>query len=199
MIPIGMKIFILMMFVLSSVILAIRANAQTMGPGLPDLSAMATTNALNAAVAPLATNTALTAMGATIPAACTTAPFMDSLNGVVGTSTPCSPHPDNSGPTAVQAANAALDAACNWAVTFARSTTSSSPVVHANVVQASPTMPIPCIVSSRSTTAAAGKCFPAQTTTLNLSIITAGLNLAPFGSTCTAGMPVMIVVRDPSQ
>lgn len=199
MIPIGMKLFVLMMFVVSSLILTIRANAQTMGPGLPDLSGLATTNALNTAVAPLATNSALTAMGATIPAACSTISPMDTLNGAVGSSTPCTPRSDNSRPTAVQAANAALDAACNWTVTFARSTVSSSPVVHANVVQASPTMPIPCIVSSRSATAAAGKCFPAQTTTLNLSIITAGLNLAPFGSTCTAGMPVMIVVRDPSQ
>jgi hypothetical protein len=131
----------------------------------------------------LATKPDVAAVQAAIPPVCSTAPAKDTLNGSVGSAAPCTPAPDNTRPTAVQRANTSLAADCTWSVAFSRAFTSSTPIVHASIILAAATMPMPCIVLARSTTAANGKCFPAQTSLLNLSIITAGLTLAPFGTT----------------
>lgn len=125
-------------------------------------------------------------------------PAGHSTNGTAGTANTYVPS-DAAPKLDIQSANTTLATDCTWSVTFGQTFTSSSPIVHASVIQASPTQPIPCIVGTRSSTAANGKCFPAQNTLLNLSIITAGLTLAPFASTCTNGTPVMVVGREPTQ
>lgn len=137
---------------------------------------------------------------AAVPPVCSTAPASDSLNGTVGTSAACTPRLDATRPTPVQTVNTTLNADCTWSVTFARSFTSSVPIVHAGVaLPSNATQPIPCFPMARSSTAASGKCFPGQTTVLSLSIVTTGLTLNAFGSSCTAGLPIMVVGREPTQ
>lgn len=125
-------------------------------------------------------------------------PAAHATNGVVGTSGFYIPS-DAAPKLDIQSANTTLATDCTWSVTFGQTFTSSSPIVHASVIVASPTQPIPCIVGTRSATGATGKCFPAQNTVLTLSIVTTGLTLAPFATTCTNGMPVMVVGREPTQ
>lgn len=48
------------------------------------------------------------------------------------------------------------------------------------------------------TTTFAGQCWTSQTTTLNLSIITAGLNLNPFAA-AASGIPVQVIAIPPTQ
>ncbi len=134
----------------------------------------------------------------TIPVPATTAQLMPTLNGTVGTSNQYQPI-DAAPISQVQTANTTLGTDCTWSVTFQRAFLTSTPIVHANVqLSAGATQPVPCAVISRSTTTQSGKCFPGQTATLNLSIVTAGLTLSPFASTCTT-MPVMVVAREPTQ
>lgn len=153
------------------------------------------TSSLNAPASPSDVTAAIVAA---TPSPCTT-PAPDTLNGSAGAASTCMPRADAARPTPVQAANTTLAADCTWSVVFSRAFTTSSPIIHASVVLASPTSPVPCIVTSRSATTQAGKCFPGQTTSLNLSIVTAGLTLAPFGSTCVAGTAVMVVGREATQ
>lgn len=134
-----------------------------------------------------------------LPPVCSSVPNSDSLLGTIGSQPACTPPSDSSRPTAVQRANTTLDSNCNWTVTFQRAFTSSNPIIHANVILSGASSPIPCIVISRSTTVQSGKCFPAQTTALNLSVITAGLTLSPFSVICTNGTPVMVVGAEPTQ
>lgn len=141
-----------------------------------------------------------TAALAAIPPVCTTAPASDTLSGTAGSATACTPHMDATRPTPVQAVNTTLNADCTWSVTFSRAFTSSAPVIHASVaLPTGATQPVPCFPMARSATAASGKCFPGQTTLLSLSIVTTGLTLNAFGNTCTAGLPVMVVGREPTQ
>lgn len=58
--------------------------------------------------------------------------------------------------------------------------------------------PVTCNVITRTTTTAAGKCWTAQTTLLNLSIITAGLTLSPYGASL-AGIPVQVIAVPTTQ
>lgn len=147
---------------------------------------------------PAPINTALYALKTSIPTPSTTVTSAPATNGAVGTSTQYVPA-DAAQKHTVQRANTTVDANCNWTVTFGQTFTSSSPVIHASVIVASPTQPMPCIVATRSSTVQTGKCFLSQTTVLSLSNVTAGFTLSPFGSTCTAGTPVMVVGAEPTQ
>jgi hypothetical protein len=139
------------------------------------------------------------AVVATIPTPASTIPNMGPLNGSTGTAATYVPS-DSHIPLPSQYINTTVAANCTWSVTFARTMTTSSPIVIAQLLLPSgATLPIPCQALARSATGASGLCFPAQTTTLNLSIITAGLNLSPFGTTCTAGTPVMVAASENTQ
>lgn len=139
------------------------------------------------------------AVSGALPSDCP-APSADTLSGSAGTSTHCLPHPDATRPTAVQAANTTLNADCTWSVTFSRAFSNTTPIIHAiPVLSAGATQPMPCFISSRSTTTQSGKCYPGKATLLNLSLITSGLTLSPFDTTCTAGTPLMIVGREATQ
>jgi len=138
------------------------------------------------------------AAAAAIPPVCSMAPARDTLNGSVGAATACTPLSDNTRPTAVQAGNTTLAANCTFTITFARAFTSATPFVYAAVVDSSGNQ-MPCKIQSRSTQTETGVCAPANSTALNLSIVTTGLTLTPFGTTCTAGTPVMFVGREPTQ
>ena len=144
------------------------------------------------------TTSALSAVQATIPPACATAPSGDTLNGSVGSGAACTPKQDSTRPTAVQAGNTTLLANCSFAITFARAFTSSTPFVYAAVVDTGSNQ-MPCKIQTRSSTGATGVCNGAQSTVLSLSIVTSGLTVLPFGTSCTAGTPVMFVGREPSQ
>jgi len=138
------------------------------------------------------------AVQAAIPPVCSTAPAKDTLNGSVGTAAGCTPLSDNTRPTAVQAGNTTLLANCTFTITFSRAFTSAVPFVYAAVVDSSGNQ-MPCKIQTRSAQTETGVCAPAQSTALSLSIVTTGLTLTPFGTTCTAGTPVMFVGREPTQ
>lgn len=176
---------------------ATEALAQTInGQDLSSISSAATQAQQEAATALQQASAAQAA----VPPVCISVPTIDTLSGTVGTSTPCTPPANNTRPTSVQAANTTLNADCSWAVTFARAFTSSTPIIYASVVLPSgATQPVPCFATVRSSTTNSGKCFPGQTTLLNLSIVTSGLSLNAFGSICTAGTAVMVVGREPTQ
>lgn len=162
------------------------AIAQLVNPAVPiDTSAFATKDDI-------------TGVQSTIAPACATAPANGTLAGAVGTAPICTPHADANAQTPVQAGNTTLAANCTWSISFARSFVSSVPLVWASVIDSSGTQ-MPCKVQTRSSTAATGICAPAQATVLNLSIVTSGLSLSPFASTCTAGLAVMVGGREPTQ
>lgn len=145
-----------------------------------------------------AASDAAAAAQAAIPPVCTTTPAGDTLNGTVGNSTACTPPANNTRPTAVQSGNTTLAADCTFSITFARSFTSSTPFIYAAVVDNTNTQ-MPCKIKTRSSSGGTGVCAQAQSTVLSLSIVTSGITLLPFGSTCTAGTPVMFVGREPTQ
>lgn len=190
------------MLVALLVLAASPAYAQLSNPGggaAPDLSGYATVGQVQDASSAAASAQSLATSALTaIPPACVVAPTGDTLNGTVGNGTPCTPPVNNTRPTAVQAGNTTLAADCSFSISFARAFTSSVPFVYAAVVNASGGV-MPCTVSSRSSTTAAGKCQGAQPTVLSLSLVTTGLTLLPFGTSCTAGTPVMFVGREPTQ
>lgn len=78
----------------------------------------------------------------------------------------------------------------------------SSPLAQAPVIVMTPvsaSTSIDCQLTAAPTVNGfAGRCWSAQTTTLNLSIITAGLNLNPVASTAS-GVQIHVVALPPSQ
>lgn len=157
-----------------------------------DTSALASKSEVQAAAS------AASAAQAAIPPVCSTIPPKDTLTGSIGSALACTPRSDRTALLDVQTGNTTLGADCSFSFTFARSFTSASPFVYAAVVNSSSTQ-MPCKIQARSATGASGTCAPAQTVALNLAAVTAGLNVAPFGTTCTAGTPVMFVGREPTQ
>jgi len=178
---------------------ATSAQAQTVtGQNLDPVIAATKQQAAAAQSAAQAAQAQASAAAAAIPPVCSMAPARDTLNGSVGAATACTPLSDNTRPTAVQAGNTTLAANCTFTITFARAFTSATPFVYAAVVDSSGNQ-MPCKIQSRSTQTETGVCAPANSTALNLSIVTTGLTLTPFGTTCTAGTPVMFVGREPTQ
>lgn len=146
-------------------------------------------------VSGLATKAEVTAA---VPPACPVAPSGDTLNGSIGTGVNCTPKQDSTRPTSVQAGNTTLLANCTFSVTLARAFTSSSPFAYAAVVDTANNQ-MPCKVQTRSATSFTGICNAAQNTVLSLSVVTTGVTVLPFGTTCTAGTPVMWVAREATQ
>jgi len=172
------------------------ANAAAIAAAQASAISTSEANAASSYMTPTGVSAAITAA---TPSPCPT-PLADTLNGSAGTSPICMERPDSTRPTAVQAINTTVASNCSWSVTFSRVMTTNTPIVEAQLLLPSgSTLPIPCQALSRSSTGASGLCFPAQTTTLNLSIITAGLSLSPFGTTCTSGTPVMVLAREATQ
>lgn len=122
---------------------------------------------------------------------------MGTLSGALGTSNRYVPQ-DAVPLTPVQAENDVLATNCTFSHTFSRPFASASPIVSVRVVASGLTQPFPCEVFTRTTTSVTGKCFQGQTTTLNLSIVTAGLSLAPFQATTCTALPLMFIGRDPT-
>ena len=104
------------------------------------------------------------ATAAQVPEPCGAVPSADTLMGSTG-SAGCYVPKDASRPTSVQAANVMTDGSGAWSVTWARSFTSSAPVVNPLPVNAG-TLPILCNVAARSATSASGKCWQSTSTTL---------------------------------
>ncbi len=163
-------------------------------------NALAAAQAAQAAAATAVQPAALTsAIAAATPSPCPI-PLPDTLVGTVGSNTPCMDRPDRTRPTAVQRANVVTtDANGSWAVTFGRSFTSTSPIVHAEPVQpGGNTLPYQCGVTTRTATTASGTCWAAtsQTTTVSLGI---NLTSNPYASKVPQGTAVMVVAGEPSQ
>ena len=135
---------------------------------------------------------------AALPPICAAVPPKDSLTGDIGIQPQCTPRVDRTAIVDVQTGNTTLAANCQFSFAFARAFTSSQPFVYAAVVDGTNAQ-MPCKIQSRSTTTVSGVCNAAQNTVLNLSIVTTGLTLLPFGTTCTAGTPVMVVGKEPTQ
>jgi len=172
------------------------ANAAAISAAQAAATAAANASAAASYMTPTGVSSAITAA---TPSPCST-PAADTLLGSAGSATPCMARPDSTRPTPVQTINTTLNADCTWSVTFSCAFSTSTPIVHANVqLAAGATQPIPCAVISRSTTTQSGKCFPGQATLLSLAIVTSGLSLNPFSATCTAGTPVMVAAREPTQ
>lgn len=176
------------------VVTAAPASTQIVSPLNPANGADVTAAANAAAAAQASANAAQ----ASIPGVCTVPPANGTLTGAVGTATPCTSRPDGNAQTPVQGGNTTLAANCAWSITFARAFVSSVPLVWASVVDSTGAQ-MPCKVQTRSSTTATGVCAPAQSTVLNLSIVTSGLSLNPFSAICTAGIPVMVGGREPTQ
>ncbi|WP_311271074.1 hypothetical protein [Sphingobium sp. WCS2017Hpa-17] len=157
-----------------------------------DTSNLATKSEVQAA------SSAASAAQAAIPPACPVAPSGDTLNGTIGSGVNCTPKQDSTRPTSVQAGNTTLAANCTFSVSLARAFTSTSPFAYAAVVDTANNQ-MPCKIQTRSATAFTGICNAAQNTVLSLSVVTTGLTLLPFGTTCTAGTAVMWVAREPTQ
>jgi hypothetical protein len=137
----------------------------------------------------------ITALQSMVPAPCGVVPSADTLNGSVGSAT-CYVPRDASRPTAVQAANVVTSASDgSWSVTWARTFVSATPVILPIPVNAG-SLPLVCNVVSRSTTAAAGKCWQSTTTTLSGTLL--GLLVNPFSSPANSA-PVMVIGREPTQ
>lgn len=138
------------------------------------------------------------AVQAMMPPVCSNIPPINTLTGAVGVGTPCTPPSDRTTILDVQTGNTTLAANCTFSISFARTFSSSLPFVYAAVVETGSNQ-MPCKIQTRSSTGATGICAQAQGTVLTLAIVTTGLTLLPFGTTCVAGTPVMFVGKEPSQ
>jgi hypothetical protein len=146
----------------------------------------------------LATASDLAAIIAAQPPVCSTATPKPAAAGTAGSGTACTPRVDRAAGVDVQANNTTLLANCSFTIAFPRSFVSAVPFVYAAVVDTGGAQ-MPCKIQSRSATGASGICNGAQSTVLSLSVVTSGLTVLPFGTTCTAGTAVMWVAREPTQ
>lgn len=138
------------------------------------------------------------ALQSQIPTPCATAPLPDTLQGAVGSGTPCTLRSDAARPTVVQAANVTTDAAGAWSVTWAKGFASATPVVNPLPVNTG-ALPVMCNVQARTATAASGKCWQANTNTLPGTLAALGglvLNVFAAGA---GNVPVMVIAREPTQ
>lgn len=135
--------------------------------------------------------------GGPVTPACGGVPPADTLLGQAG-SMACYVRGDAARPTVVQAANVTTDASGNWSVTWAKPWSSANPVV-VPLPQNSGSMPIVCNWSTRSATAASGKCWQALPMTLPATATALlGLVLNPFDN-AAAGITITVIARETTQ
>lgn len=104
---------------------------------------------------------------------------------------------DHTHPRITRSTTVLTDASGNWSVTWS-SAMMATPTVFPLAVNAG-AQPITCNVATRTTTGATGRCWTASSgSLLNLSIITAGLTVLPYGNSA-AGVQVQVIAIPPSQ
>ena len=131
-----------------------------------------------------------------LPQQCSQAPIPDTLMGSPGSQACFTPR-DASRPTAVQAATVLTDATGLWSLTFNRSFSTSAVVLPIPVNSGN--LPVLCNVTSRSQTAASGRCWQSALTTLpGVATSLLGLVVSPF-TTAASGISVMVIAREPTQ
>lgn len=123
-------------------------------------------------------------------------PPSEAIGGAIGVDTAMYARSDHTHPRITRVAVVSTDASGNWAVTWS-TPLAATPAVFPIAVNAG-SLPVTCNVTARSTTAASGKCWGAQSALLNLSIITAGLTLTPDVAV-GAGVSVQVVAIPATQ
>lgn len=166
-----------------------RAQFGQGGGTAPDLSGYVTSADLASAVA-ASQATVLAAM----PQPLSAVPPGPSGAGVVGSGNTYVPGNAASKQT-VQRTTVNSDISGIWSVTWSTSFVSSAPTVNPIPLNASATSPFVCNVTSRSATAASGKCWQTASAANGLLGITISL-----GATATpTSTPVMIIGAEPTQ
>lgn len=99
-------------------------------------------------------------------------------------------------PRITRAATVTTDATGNWSVTWATPLLATPTVLPIAINAGS--QPVSCNVITRSTTAATGRCWTAQSSLLNLGIVTAGLSILPYANSA-AGVQVQVIALPPTQ
>lgn len=134
------------------------------------------------------------ALRSQVPQPAGSAPVPPSGAGSIGTPGFYTP-PDAAQKVAVQRTTVNTDSSGLWSITWATAFVSSTPTVNPIPLNASAANPYVCNVTSRSATAAAGKCW--QTTSNNNAILSLNISLAP--SVAPVSTPVMIIGAEPTQ
>ena len=133
-----------------------------------------------------------------VPQPCAAAPPSDTLSGSAGSATPCTPRPDATRPTVVQAAIVSTDATGAWSVSWAKAFSSATPYINPQAINVSGSQPYVCNVSASTATTATGKCW--QTTTMTLPTLASSLLGLVINPTGTSGViQVRVAARDATQ
>lgn len=144
-----------------------------------------------------ATKSSVAALQAAMPAPCPGTQLADTLNGTVGSGTPCTVRVDAARPTVVQAAIVTTDASGNWSVTWAKAFANATPYINPQAINTG-TQPYICNVSSSTTTGATGRCWQTVTSTLP-SLATSLLGLVINPTSAAASIQVRVAAREPTQ
>ncbi len=181
------------------IVLASTAHAQGLTPSAPATAdgypapTQTQLQALQAQVAAAPTPASVSsAIAAATPSLCPP-PASDTLNGTAGVATPCMPRQDAARPTAVQRANATTDSTGAFSLTWARTFSSTTPVVSVKPVLAAGTKG-DCGFTTVSATMAAGSCWTYQSVVVSVL----GSTVSPI-ATAAAGIRVMLVGGEPTQ
>lgn len=135
-------------------------------------------------------------MTAAMPLPSTAAPPAETPGGALGSSMRYR-RADDVQPRITRATTVTTAADGTFSGTWAMAL-SAAPTIIMTPINAG-SQPIQCnLTSAPTTTTFAGKCWTAQTTLLNLSIITAGLTLAP-ATASSAGVSVQVIAIPPTQ
>lgn len=130
------------------------------------------------------------------PQPSSTVPNPEGVGGAVGSSVEFM-RADATLPRITRSTTVLTDASGNWSVTWSMAMM-ATPTVFPIAVN-SGAQPISCNVATRTTTGATGRCWTASSgSLLNLSIITAGLTVLPYGNSA-AGVQVQVIAIPPSQ
>lgn len=140
-----------------------------------------------------ATPEAITALQSQIPPVCVTPPLQDTLTATAGSAPQCTPRPDNTRATVIQAKITTTLSDATWSVVFDMPFATTPIYVDARVYGM--TQPYLCTVQAVTTTGANGKCYQLIATTLP-GVLTAlqGLVVSPFAS-AAAGLSIRVVAR----
>jgi len=99
-------------------------------------------------------------------------------------------------PLTVQRTTVTTDASGNWSVTWSKAFVSSSPTVNPIAMNVSATSPFVCNVTTRSSTAATGKCWQLAASG-TVALISLNVSLAPTPAPTTTS--VMLIGAEPTQ
>lgn len=141
----------------------------------------------------LAQDTYSSLNGPPVPA--DTVPMVEAVGGAVG-SQQTYRRGDSVQPRITRASVVTTDGSGNWSVSWASPVPGSQAVTALLPINAG-TQPASCNVTTSTVNGASGKCWVAQSTLLNLGIITAGLTLTPFNP--ASGLQVQVVALPVSQ